>query len=446
MRRTAILFAALGLAACAIRPVGESAERDRAAEAGTAFVQRFEERKLPDLAPDAGLAAVQERAGLSNAELERAYWEWRAAIERVPQESTTPTTAALSLETMLSGGMGSFLDRSSFTLSNDPMANIPWPKKLAVAGRIALDEARATGLRFEKARLELRERVTAAWWEWVVLGERIRLKEADLAYLDIAVAAVEARVRAGAATQGELLKLRVEESLARNDLETLRSEVPGRRAELNALLSRRPDAPVAMPGTVDAPRPADFADEALLARAADRNPELLALSREMQGRTQAIELARLQYLPDFSLGVGLDPGEWATRVMGMITVPILRRPAIEGAIEQARADVRATEAMRRQVGNDLAAQLVLQLYALRNADRQIRLFEEAIVPESDQAVRALQGVYATGRIPLQELLDSLRVWIDARAALAEVRAAREKSLARIEALAAVDTSASAGFP
>ncbi|MCK6460750.1 MAG: TolC family protein, partial [Planctomycetes bacterium] len=179
--------------------------------------------------------------------------------------------------------------------------------------------------------------------------------------------------------------------------------------------------------------------DVLLARAADRNPELLALSREVQGRTQAIELARLQYLPDFSLGVGLDPGEWATRVMGMITMPFVRRPAIEGAIEQARADLRAAEAMRRQVGNDLAAQIVLQLYALRNADRQIRLFEEAIVPESDQAVRALQGVYAAGRLPLQELLDSLRVWIDARAALAEVRAEREKSLARLEALAAVDT-------
>jgi outer membrane protein TolC len=191
---------------------------------------------------------------------------------------------------------------------------------------------------------------------------------------------------------------------------------------------------------MDAPRPADFADDALLARAADRNPELLALSREVQGRTQAIELARLQYLPDFALGIGLDPGDWATRVMGMITMPIVRRPAIEGAIEQARADLRATEAMRRQVGNDLAAQVVLQLYALRNADRQIRLFEEAIVPESDQAARVLQGVYAAGRVPLQEFLDSLRVWIDARAALAEVRAEREKSLARLESLAAVDTA------
>jgi outer membrane protein TolC len=440
MRRIATLLAALTLAACAIRPKGEPAERERAAEAGAAFVQRFEERALPELPPDAVLEAILLQAALTNAELERAYWEWRAAIERIPQESTTPTAAALSLETMLSGGMGSFLDRSSFTLSNDPMANIPWPKKLAVAGRIALDEARAAGLRFEKARLELRERVTAAWWEWTVLGERIRLKEADLAYLEIAVAAVEARVRAGAATQGELLKLRVEEKLARNGLETLRSELPGRRAELNALLSREPDAPVAMPGRMDAPRPADFADDALLARAADRNPELLALSREVQGRTQAIELARLQYLPDFALGIGLDPGDWATRVMGMITMPIVRRPAIEGAIEQARADLRATEAMRRQVGNDLAAQVVLQLYALRNADRQIRLFEEAIVPESDQAARVLQGVYAAGRVPLQEFLDSLRVWIDARAALAEVRAEREKSLARLESLAAVDTA------
>jgi len=437
----AVLLGALGLASCVIRPKGEPAERERAAEAGAAFARRFEERELPDLPADAGLAAMQQRAALANAEIERSYWDWRAAIERIPQESTTPTAAALSLETMVSGGMGSFLDRSSFTLSNDPMANIPWPRKLAVAGRIALDEARAAGFRFEKARLELRERVTAAWWEWSVLGERIRLKEADLAYLDVAVAAVEARVRAGAATQGELLKLRVEERLARSDLETLRSEVPGRRAELNALLSRGPDAPVAMPLAMDAARPADFADDALLARAADRNPELLALSREVQGRTQAIELARLQYLPDFSLGVGLDPGDWATSVMGMITMPIVRRPAIEGAIEQARADLRAAEAMRRQVGNDLAAQVVLQLYALRNADRQIRLFEEAIVPEADQAARALQGVYATGRIPLQELLDSLRVWIDARAALAEVRAEREKSLARIEALAAVDTGA-----
>ncbi|MCK6459853.1 MAG: hypothetical protein L6Q95_08155, partial [Planctomycetes bacterium] len=127
--RIASLLLAAGLAACAIRPVGEAAERDRAAEAGEAFVQRFEERELPPLPPEAGLDAMLERALLANADLERAYWEWRAALERVPQESTTPTAAAFSLETMLSGGMGSFLDRSSATLSNDPMANIVWPKK-----------------------------------------------------------------------------------------------------------------------------------------------------------------------------------------------------------------------------------------------------------------------------------------------------------------------------
>lgn len=426
------------LAACAYRPKGEGEERARAEQAGAPFARPFETRALPEIAPDASLDALTERVLLANADLERAYWRWRSALERVPQESTSPTTAAVSFETMLSKGAGTFLDRTSFTFGNDPMANLVAPRKLKVAGRAALEEARAAGLRFEKARLETRERVVAAWWEYALLAERIRLQEADVAFLEGAADVARARLVAAGGAQSEFLRANVEARLARNDLETLRARLPARRAELNALLSRPPDAPLDPPEALPPPSPTSFQLDALLARAADRNPELAALAREAQASSEGLELARLQYLPDFSLAVGLDPAEWATRLMGMATVPLLRRAAIEGRIAQARADRRAVEAMRRQVANDLAAQLVLQLYALENADRQIALFESAIVPEAAQAARALQASYAAGGASLTDALGALRVWVEARATLAEVRAGRETGLARIRALAVVD--------
>ena len=429
--RRAVFFPLALLGACAIHPKGEEEERARAEAEGAPYSRPFEERELPPLAPDASLEEVVRRALLANGDLEARYFAWRAAIERIPQAASPPGSAMLGYSQVFDGG--SAWDRTTLFLQSDPMANLPFPSKLATAGRLALEEARAAGLRFDRARYALQAEVVRAYIEIAHHVELERIRDEELSLLELVVATAEARTRSGASPQRDWLKARTELDRARNDLRTLHSEQPGLLARLNAMLGRASDAP--LEARLPERRPLTLTDEEVLRAVAERNPELAALSREVAGHREALDLARQAYLPDFSFS-GSITGSVAQTLGAALTLPLLRWEAIEGAIEEARADLRAAEAMRRQVGNDLAARAVLELYALRDAERRIDLFANAILPRADQDVALSRAAYSAGQVGVLEVLDGRRTRLESQLVFLEARAAREEALASLEAIAA----------
>ena len=156
--------------------------------------------------------------------------------------------------------------------------------------------------------------------------------------------------------------------------------LPSQRAALNALLGRDPSAPLGAPSSPPAPRPLPGDDAQLLSLVAARNPELDALAAEIRGRSEGVALARLQYVPDLSLGAGTDLAGLAQTLSGALTLPLLRHEAIEAAIRQAEANQHAAESMRRQSQADLRSQVVQDLIAVRDADRQVALLQSALLP------------------------------------------------------------------
>jgi outer membrane protein TolC len=218
-------------------------------------------------------------------------------------------------------------------------------------------------------------------------------------------------------------------------VESDRATVPGRRAALNALLNREPLAALELPGRLPPPRAFQVSDQEVLERLALRNPELEALAREVRGRKEAVTLMRQEYLPDFGLGVSGDAGGMARSIMGMLTAPFVRYPAIEASIAQAKAELEMSRAARRQREHDLKARAVLLLYDLRNAERQSALYEASILPQSEMVVEAARAAYAAGRISAVEFLDGRRMRLEVRLMRAELAAEREKLLAELEALA-----------
>jgi outer membrane protein, heavy metal efflux system len=208
---------------------------------------------------------------------------------------------------------------------------------------------------------------------------------------------------------------------------------------MNALLGRRFDAPIALPPSMPEPRPLPSDDAEVLQLAAERNPELAALAREVAGKQSALEIARQQWIPDFGLSFEIM-GSATRSVGGMLTLP-LRTEAIEGAIEEAKANLRAAEERRLEVARDLGASFVLDLFVLRNDERQARLFEEVLLPRARIAAGAVESAYASGTAPIADLVRARRAVLEAELALAELRAQREKALVAIETSTALDVEA-----
>jgi outer membrane protein TolC len=242
-------------------------------------------------------------------------------------------------------------------------------------------------------------------------------------------------VQAGGA-QADLARAQLDQHRAENAVRDLDAEHVRTRAMLNALMARTPDAPLEAPQAFPAPRPLPVDDAELLALAAERNPELAALAHDVAGRADAIELARLQYIPDFNPFVGIEGS--AAQLVGIgVSIPTFL-PEVAAMVKESKADLRKSRAMYRQASLERAAQIVAALYAVRNSERQVELFDTAVVPSAARIVESARTQYAAGSGTFEDLIEAQRVLLEAQLAIAEARAARETSLADLEALAGVD--------
>ena len=419
---------------CTAHPPGESDERKAALAAGKPFEGRFDQRNIPPLSVDPSLEDLVRYALLSNAELEQKYWEWRSAIEQIPQDGTQATNLALSINQGFSRG-STGIDRTTLSGGNDPMTDIVLPAKLSTAARRALENARASGFRFRKAQLDLRSKVISAYCDYALTAELIRLEQSNGQLLKTTANVVEARNRAGGAGQQDLLKALTEVDLSANEVSAMQAQLPGQSAVVNALLGRPSWAELPIPAQLPPSKPFAYTDEKVRALAeAQDSPEQSAMAREIAGRKEGRALAKLQYLPDFSVGVGTDLAGIGQSLLGVATVPYLRHEAIDAAVAQAEANLRASEAMRRQAGNDQNARMIMDIRALRDADRQLGFFDKTILPRTRRIVAISRSAYETGRATLLELIDSQRSLIAIERLVANLRVSREKRLADLEAI------------
>jgi outer membrane protein TolC len=205
---------------------------------------------------------------------------------------------------------------------------------------------------------------------------------------------------------------------------------------LNGMMARDAGAPLDLPETLPEPRTIAVDDAKLIAGAVDQNPELAKLARQVEGRADAIELAKMGFIPDINPTVALT-GNVAQVVGAMVILPTTI-PEIQGRIDETRAMLRSEQAMLRQTRAERGAKFVASLYVLRNSERQAKLFEETILPRARQALDSSRQNYATGSGTYMDLIDSQRTVLDVRLMIAEARIEREKQLVEIEALAGTD--------
>lgn len=435
------------LPGCTVHPAGEREERQAALAAGKTYEKSAGDRSIPPLPQRPTPDDLVRYALLSNADLEQQYWQWRAAIEQVTIDGTQPTSLALSLGTTLNNGQLAW-DRTIVTAANDPMTDISFPAKLSAAARRSLENARAAGVRFRKAQFELRRRVLDAYDDYALNAELIRLGDENIQLLQAAAVITDARNRSAMGGEADALKARNEVDLARNDVANMRSQLPIERAALNALLNRPPLAAIPVPDSLPAARPIDESDQELLDRAAKMNPELLALADEIKARHEDIHLAKLQYYPDFDVAASTDLKGITQTLLGEFTIPLLRYEALNAAIAQAEANLHAADAMRRQTGSDLSAQIVDDIDTLRDDDRQLDLLKNTILPRARQAVTLARTAYETGSASLLDMLENQRSLIDIERLIANLQTTRDKRLAEIESIdaARLETSTSQNAP
>ncbi|MCY2929080.1 MAG: TolC family protein [Planctomycetota bacterium] len=431
----AVCAAACLAAGCSLEPAATKGQREQVGKAGRAYAAG-EKRTIPDLPAQPDWRDVLHRAFLVNGQLEATYYEWRAAVDRVAPAAAWPNSnLMLGYDyAFMKGGMKGW-NATTLTATVDPAMMLSLPVKAETAGKVALAEAQAAGKRFEAAKFTLQQAVLSAWADYALAAEKVRVQGESVALLASVSEIAAQRVRAGGPQQ-DLLKAQTALELARNDLGNLESDVRQGQAMLNGLLARAPQTPLPPPARLPAPRGLHADDATLIALAVRNNPELAAMAHDVAGRTDALELARLAYLPDFSPQVSVT-GNVQQMVGLMVNVPV-NDVKIRGGINAADSALRQSRAMTRQTRADRAAQFVATLYALRNHERQTALLQDKILPAAKQTWEASVKAYSAAGISFSELTDTQRMLLQVQVMIAEARMAREKRLAELETLAGLD--------
>ena len=394
------------------------------------------------------MAALQE-----NPEIKQAEETAHAKAARIPQVTALPDpmlkTKTLPEPVRTAEGDNFFILGVS--------QKLPVPEKLDRAGRIALEETRIALQELERVRLRVIADVKRAYFQLYAIDKSIEIttENRDLmrGLIDVAIGQVEAGKRA----QEDVLRAQVELS----NLEAQLVQLGQRRITAVAMLNRqmdRPSAtPIAQPADFDV-RQVDARLEELFEHAVKSNPELGRIERQIERDREAVELARLAYWPDFTIGfewmlmesreafrpppnpaTGMRPtvpkmsedasDNWA--ITFGLNIPIWR-DKIEGGIREARRRLGASQQQYTSVRNSVYFRITDAFERVRSQRELADIFGYTIIPQAQQAYEVSRAGYVAGSSDFLYVIDNWQKWLVFRIQYHRILGDLERSVADLE--------------
>lgn len=342
---------------------------------------------------------------------------------------------------------------------------LPFPGKLALAGRAAELELQAARARLEAVRLEVEADVRRAWYELTYLDRSLDVIEDNQELLVSLIGVTESRYGVGTGGQQDVLKARVETARLAEEAVALTEARGAVLARLNALLDRPSTTPIEGPRIPDrimraavsgTPQDIRFVSAALGARAADSPlPPLLSLQEQaianspllrahearIAAQAARVELADRAHLPDFD--VSLQYGQRVDRadmvsLMVSVPVPLNRAERQDQETAEARAELAALQAGHHEMVNELRAAIAAEYADLERDRAQLALFVRAIVPQGRAALESATAAFQVGRADFMSVVENQAMLYDYEIAYFRTLADFASSLAELERVVGVE--------
>jgi outer membrane protein TolC len=400
---------------------------------------------LPTYAETASIAVLEPvpidtlvaEAIRSNPEIEGAQSHWQGTT-KVPRQMGTLDDPQIFVQefTVGSPAPGSGYETSDFYYTGfGASQDIPGPGKLRLRARRAEKDADYARASMESVERRITEKVREAALNLFYLT-RVRdlLIRTRSELQDVAISA-EQQYRTGMAQQQDVLKAQLAVTSILKDTEMNRSETEAAEASLKALLGRDQDSPEIAIAEVS---PSSFnLPDAQLSEAADAGSADLKMARAMlAGSKDALDLARQDYWPDFSLGYQYDKTGPGFRDYYMLTVgakiPLYfwrkQTPAVERAVAERRAAESQLRAARLGAVSDLRGAAV----EARSQEHIITLYREGLIPQAVATLSSATAAYRTGKVDFQTLLSAQVDLLNLRESYYRAIADHEIAIARMK--------------
>jgi cobalt-zinc-cadmium efflux system outer membrane protein len=330
-------------------------------------------------------------------------------------------------------GVGPSLGREPMTmLGISAGQDIPYPGKLGLRQQVAQAEAGVAGLDVERARLSLVGSVKRAYYGLLLArGLAALALEQHNVWQEVQETA-RVRYASAVGSQQEMLRAQVEATRVQALHAQHHTEARARLAQLNALLGRPADTPVDT--TTSLPlRPEARSTAEVVTWSEANSPELKAAALAIERDERAVELARLEFKPDFNVQGGLMyRGSLPSMWQASVSVALPSRARVKGSLAEAQAHLAASKARLEDVRVQLRA-TVEQRLALLDAAQQIEAtYRDGLLPQGDLAVQSATASYAAGQGSQLSVLASVAALLDDRTDYLRLLATHAAEVARLE--------------
>lgn len=436
----------LGAAGCASQPVSDAeyAETAYKVELAAGSFETEEPATLPvepELQGAHPLDVYVQTALDRNPEILAARRAVAAQVEDIPQVTALDDPMLVdSFQPITNNSVETAAGRGPNMLSLSQ--KFPWFGKLRLRGEVAEQEAQMALARLAQAQLEVIEDVHIAWYELYFHQRAIRITETNRRLLEDLLQIAQARYRAGETSQQDVLRAQLELDRIEDRLIDLRKRLQVARADLAELIHTSPEAELDVPDNPEIPS-APEQIERLYEAAARCRPELRERLYAIIRDQRSEELARLQYYPDVTAGVGwqaittddalspvADGNDNVSFSLGL-NLPVWQDKLRAGVRE---AEHRAVESARRyDAARDDTFRLIRRYTVQARAlEEQITLFRESIIPDAEQTLEVSMADYRVGSVDFQQMIDNWQQLLTFEIQLARLEASLGQRLASLE--------------
>ncbi len=368
------------------------------------------------LSENPGLMGITERAN--------------AAMERVE------LAGALDDPTLSYSLAPGTISNSDFATGHkvDLSQSLPWPGKRAAQKQAAQARANIAQATSDIHRLTVIAATKSAFAEWYFIHEALRINQSSQRLLDDLLATAAGQYAAGNGSQQDVLQAELEGVLVDNHSHMLRQQFAIIQSKLNALMNRAPGTALAPPSQLPVLRllpPAPV----LIELASTQHPELRKLEYLVAEKDADLRWAEKETYPDFRVSAGYNSlwqpqaKRWTLGVSINIPFDQSRR----------RAKARAADAERRSAQwqfEDRRSELLGALAGVHaevlHAQKSIALFEDRLLPLSQDRLDAAIGEYESGNGDFPNVITAERDKLNIEQALFRAKADLFRSHAELE--------------
>ena len=336
------------------------------------------------------------------------------AQTKMPSQVATLPDPEVSLQQLTVGGPKPFegSQTSDFFYTGFGVSQeIPWPQKLKLRGREASREAQVVKQDYEAAKREVAEKIRENCFELFFLSKRLDLLNRSRDQLSEIARFAEDQYRLGKNQQTDLIKAQLAVTSMLKDIEMTRQEIGQRQLTLKSILGRDIDSRnLPIPEIALTPISPAIDREGLVKRAAEGATEVRMADAVEKKSEVSLDLAKEDYIPDFSVGYTYQKTGPGFRDYYMWTlgakIPLYAWRKQKPAFEQAALEREAARDHLRASKLDTASEIERDWIALKTAERVIAIYRDGLIPQSHAAVESAMATYRTGRTDFQTLLSA----------------------------------------